>query len=100
MNPTLADSAAPADNNLIRSRQVTPLPVGPGGSDQTKKHMNEMNTRLTMLTAQATANTKFDPKVPQPITKQVIKENFTVTATPTMLFVVGGLLVVYGLVAK
>ena len=52
-----------------------------------------------MLTAQATANTKYDPPVPQPVTKQVIKEHFTVNPTNS-LFVIGGLLIVYGLIAK
>ena len=100
MNSSLADSAAPADNNLIRSRQVSPLPVGPGGKDQTKQQLNHMNTQLTMLTAQATANTKYDPPPPKPVTLQVVKESFTNEMFPSMLFVVGGLLIVYGLVAK
>jgi hypothetical protein len=100
MNGNIADSAAPADNNLIRSRQVSPLPVGPGGNNPIKNQLNDTNTKLTMLTAQANANTKYDPATPKPITKQVIKEAFTNEQLPLMLFVVGGLLIVYGLVAK
>ena len=87
-------------NNLLRSRQVTPLPVGPGGNNPTKTQMNQTNTQLTMLSAQATANTKYDPPTPQPVTKQVTKETFTSDSFPTMLFVVGGLFIVYGIVAK
>jgi hypothetical protein len=87
-------------NNLLRSRQVTPLPVGPGGNNPTKTQMNQTNTQLTMLSAQATANTKYDPPVPQPITKQVTKEKFTSGPLPNMLLVIGGLLIVYGIVAK
>lgn len=87
-------------NNLLRSRQVTPLPVGPGGNNPTKTQMNQTNTQLTMMSAQATANTKYDPPVPQPVSKQVTKETFTSDSLPNMLFVVGGLFIVYGIVAK
>lgn len=92
------EGVAPA-TNLARSRQVSPLPVGPGGNNPVKQQMNQTNTQLAMLTAQATANTKYDPPVPQPVTKQVIKEHFTVNPTNS-LFVIGGLLIVYGLIAK
>jgi len=85
--------------NLAQSRQVSPLPVGPGGNNIVKQQMNKTNTALTMLSAQADANTKYDPPVPQPITKQVIKENFTVNSA-NMLCVIGGLCIVYGLIAK
>jgi hypothetical protein len=93
-------------NNLLRSKQVSPLPVGPGGGNPTKTLLNDTNTQLTMMTAQATANTKYDPPTPQPITKAVIisngivKENFSNGTISTTLFVVGGLFIVYGLVAK
>jgi hypothetical protein len=60
MSSKLADSAAPADTSLIRSKQVSPLPIGPGGNNPTKRQMNETNT----------------------------------------LLVIGGLLVVYGFIAK
>lgn len=85
--------------SLARSRQVSPLPVGPGGNNPIKHEMNNTNTKLTMLTAQAEADTKYDPPVPQPITKQVIKENFTANSA-NMIFVIGGLCIVYGLIAK
>lgn len=101
MSNTLLDSAAaPVNNHLIRPRQVAPLPFGPGGNNPVKNQMNQTNTQLTMLNAQAAANTKYDPPVPQPVTKQVIKETFTVETVPSMLFVVGGLFIVYGLVSK
>ena len=87
-------------NNLLRSKQVSPLPPIPGGVNTTKTALNDMNTTLTMMTAQATANTKYDPPVPQPVTKAVIKENFSNGTISTTLFVVGGLFIVYGLVAK
>ena len=86
-------------NNLARSRQVSPLPVGPGGNNPVKQQMNKTNTALTMLSAQADANTKYDPPVPQPVTQAVVKENFTVNSA-NMLFVIGGLCIVYGLIAK
>jgi hypothetical protein len=92
-------NAAPAEHTLLKSRQVSPLPIGSGGNNPVKTQMNQTNTQLTMLQAQAVANTKYDPPVPQPITKQVTKESFS-NPLPNMLFVVGGLIVVYGLVAK
>lgn len=96
----IADSAAPT-NNLIRSRQVSPLPIGPGGNNPVKQQMNQTNTQLTMLTSQSAANTKYDPPVPQPVTKAVIKENFTnQDMLPQILFVIGGLCIVYGIVTK
>jgi hypothetical protein len=101
MSGNVADSdSAPVNNHLIRPRQVAPLPIGPGGNNPVKAQMNQTNTQLTMLNAQASANTKYDPPVPQPITKPVTKENFTNEMMPSMLFVVGGLFIVYGLVAK
>ena len=95
MSSNLGDNAAPADTSLIRSRQVSPLPVGPGGNNPTKLQMNDTNTR-------ASANTKYDPPVPQPITKQVTLERFCSGSSPvpSIIFVIGGLLIVYGLVAK
>ena len=99
---SLADNAAPADTSLIRSRQVTPLAVGPGGNNPTKRQMNDTNTRLTMLSAQSAANTKYDPPVPHPITKAVTIEKFCSGASPvsSTLLVIGGLMIVYGLVSK
>lgn len=101
MSETIVDStAAPVNNNLIRPRQVAPLPVGPGGNNPVKAQMNQTNTLITMLNAQAAANTKYDPPVPQPVSASVTKEAFTVEMMPQMLFVIGGLFIVYGLVAK
>lgn len=95
----LADSAAPT-NNLIRSRQVSPLPIGSGGSNPVKQQLNDTNVQLAMLTAQATVNTKYDPPVPLPITKAVTKEAFTTNILSSAIFVIGGLLIVYGIVVK
>jgi hypothetical protein len=89
-----------SSHSLIRPRQVSPLPVGPGGKNPVKQQMNQTNTQLTMLSAQAAANTKYDPPVPQPVTKAVTKESFTVSDLPKMLYIVGSLFIVYGLVAK
>jgi len=101
MSSSIADTAAPVDNNVLRSKQVAPLPIGPGGKNPIKSQMNATNTQLTMLTSQATANTKYDPPVPKPITKQVTIEKFCGSSTSaTALAVVGGLLIVYGIVAK
>ena len=98
MNNLVASDAY--SHSLIRPRQVSPLPIGPGGKNPVKQQMNQTNTQLTMLNAQASANTKYDPPVPQPITKAVTKESFTNQGVHQMIFVVGGLFIVYGLVAK
>ncbi len=101
MSNNVADStSAPVNNHLIKPVQVSPLPVGPGGKNPVKTQMNQTNTQLTMLNAQSAANTKYDPPVPQPVTKPVTKENFASGQLHEMLFVVGGLFIVYGLVAK
>ena len=88
------------NTSLIRGKQVSPLPTGPGGNNSTKKQLNDTNTMLTMLTAQAGADTKYDPPVPKPVTKAVTIEKFCTTQLSPMLAVVGGLLIVYGIVAK
>ena len=92
----------PSDMNLIRSKQVAPLPIGPGGGSPIKQQLNDTNVQLAMLTAQATANTKYDPPVPKPITKQITKEGFegSTSMSYRAALIVGSLLIVYGLVAK
>lgn len=99
---TNTSTPAASDTSLLRSKQVTPLPIGSGGNNSTKNQMNQMNTQLHMMTAQATANTKYDPPVPQGITKQVTKETFCSGSNTfsSTLFIVGGLLIVYGIVSK
>jgi hypothetical protein len=100
---SLANTAAPADNSLIRSKQVSPLPIGPGGNSPTKQQLNDTNVQLTMLTSQAAANTKYDPPVPKPVTKQVTKEsfiNYDYTTACTALYLAGGLFIVYGFISK
>jgi|LauGreDrversion4_2_1035121.scaffolds.fasta_scaffold1191649_2 hypothetical protein len=91
----------PSDQSLLKKRQVSPLPIGPGGDNSTKREMNETNTRLTMLMAQADANTKYDPPVPEPVTKPLTIESFeSGMSMPAALMVVGVLFIVYGFVAK
>jgi hypothetical protein len=90
--------------HLLKSVQVTPLPVGPGGNNPMKTQLNQTNTLITMLQAQANANSKYDPSVPQPVSKQVIKETFTnmsdIGTVPSVFFVLAGLFIVYSIVAK
>ena len=93
-------SIEPDDKPLVKSRQVSPLPIGPGGNDPIKRQMNEINTQLTMLAAQANANTKYDPPVPEPVTKSVTIEHFSSGHGYASLITIAGLLIVYGLVAK
>lgn len=96
---SIADNATPT-THLLRSKQVSPLPVGPGGNNPTKRQMNDTNTQLTMLTSQGAADTKYDPPVPKPVTKAVTLEGFSVEMGSKMIAVVGALLIVYGIVTK
>ena len=91
------------DSHMIRSTQVAPLPIGSGGSSSTKNHMNDMNTQLTMMTSQATVDTKYDPPPPKHLTKQVIKSGFCSgpqLSVPQMIGMIGSLFIVYGIIAK
>jgi len=96
---SLADTSAPANLNAVKSRQVSPLPIGSGGKSATKTQMNQTNNQLTMLSAQAQANTKYDPPPPPPITPAVSIESFCNGGSPALM-IVGVLLIVYGFVAK
>jgi hypothetical protein len=89
--------------NVLQSKQVAPLPIGPGGANQTKNQMNQTNTQLTMLASQATANTLYDPPVPKPVTKQLVQPFCSGSdgdPLPPFIIVVAGLLIVYGLISK
>jgi len=93
----------PSTVNVLKSKQVSPLPIGPGGKNATKNQMNDTNTQLTMLAAQATANTLYDPPVPKPITKQLIQPFCSGPPMPdptSFILVVAGFLIVYGMVSK
>ena len=91
----------PSDSNLLKRKQVSPLPVGPGGKNTTKTQLNQTNTQLTMMMAQATANTKYDPQPPPPVSSQVVIEKFTDSSSISkMLIVIGGLFLIFGFVAK
>jgi hypothetical protein len=96
------NSPIQSNTTLLRSKQVAPLPTGPGGNNPMKQQMNQTNIQLAMITAQAAANTKYDPPVPQPVSKQAIIEKFTPQDQPlhTLIMIVGGLFIVYGLVTK
>jgi hypothetical protein len=87
---------------LLQRKQVAPLPIGPGGKNATKQQMNATNTQLTMLSAQATANTMYDPPPPQPVSKQVVSGfcSGPDTSVPETLFLIGLVLIVYGVLAK
>ena len=87
---------------LLQRKQVAPLPIGPGGKNATKQQMNNTNTQLTMLSAQAAANTVFDPPPPPPVSKQVVSGfcSGPDTSIPESLFLIGIVLIVYGVLAK
>lgn len=88
------------DNHQIKNIRVSPLPLGSGGKNKTIEDLHKTNTALTMLQAQSSVDTKYDPPVPKHITSQVIKENFTDKNIYVGLNVIGSLLIVYGLCAK
>jgi hypothetical protein len=99
----MEDNTEQHNKHLIRSKQVSPLPIGPGGNNPVKSVLNNMNNQLTLMGAQASVNTKYDPPVPKPITKQVIKESFQdnmVFPLSYTVMVIGSLLIVYGMIAK
>ena len=94
------------DAILLRSKQVVPLPIGSGGNNATKTQMNNTNIQLTMMAAQANANTKYDPPVPPPVGNAVISQGFCSGSSsdsdpfPVIVAVIGGLFIVYGIIAK
>lgn len=88
------------NNHQIKNIRVSPLPLGSGGKNKTMNDLHKTNTALTMLQAQSTVDTKYDPAVPKHVTPQVIKENFTTNNLFTGLNVIGVLLIVYGIFAK
>lgn len=85
---------------VITGTAVMPLPIGPGGDNTVKKQFNDLNTQLTMMTAQAAVNSKYDPPTPKSVTKPMIIEKFTNHSLPTSLAVAGILIFVYGMCTK
>jgi len=92
-----------SDDTQLRAKQVAPLPIGSGGSSATKQQFNNNNVALSMMTAQASVDAKFDGPVPKHVTEQAIVQKFC-SGSPLSLeesmMVVGGLLIVYGIIAK
>jgi len=84
----------------LKSKQVAPLPIGPGGKSTIKQQMNDTNTQLAMMASQATANTMYDPPVPKPVTKQVIAEGFCSEQSLEWMIALGVILILYGILAK
>lgn len=86
----------------IQSRQVTPLPIGSGGNNTTTTAMNNTNTQLTMLNAQSSMDTKYDPPPPKHATSQVISGfcSGSGLTTSEIIGIIGGILIVYGIIAK
>jgi len=88
--------------NVLKSKQVAPLPIGPGGKNSIKNQMNDTNTQLTLLASQATANTLYDPPVPKPVTKQLVQPFCSGPGDPlpNIMIVIAGILIVYGVISK
>lgn len=86
--------------------QVSALPIGSGGKSESAAQLNNMNTTLTMLSAQSQANTMYDPLPPSPATTPVVvgkQEGFCGQYdidAPTMIAFAGMGFVLYGLFAK
>lgn len=84
---------------------VSQLPIGSGGNSTTQQQMNAVNTQLTMMSAQAKEDSKYDPKPPKPVTSAQIIQPFcnrrnTIDTIATSLAVIGGICIVYGIVTK
>ena len=77
------------------SQQVAPLSC-PGG--EASKEMNHSNTKLTMALVQSNSDKSFDPP-PPPYQSKAEIVGFCNYA-PSYLIIVGGLFIVYGIVAK
>ena len=88
------------------SAQVSALPIGSGGSNETKKQLNDIHTNLTMMSVQSVADQKYDPETPPPVKPSVIKEAFcsldplSPSTLSPVVAVVGLSLVLYGLFSK
>ena len=91
-----------SDSNeyMIKSTQVQPLPTGSGGNNAIKHQLDNTNIQLTMLASQANADTKYDPPVPQHVSKPVTIEGFCIDSSPSVLIVIGVLLIAYGIITK
>jgi hypothetical protein len=102
MNSAADVGANDTTTNVLKSRQVAPLPIGPGGKNATKNQMNHTNEQLAMLASQATANTIYDPPVPKPITKQLVQPfcSGSNDVVPNTILVLAGILIVYAIVSK
>lgn len=100
-------STVPPNSAIAPSAQVTALPTGPGGSNATKKQLNDINVRLSMMAVQSVADQKYDPPVPTPVTAPLIKEAFAplllpstpMATTAILLTMLGSACAVYGLCA-
>ena len=82
----------------LQGQQVTALPSGSGVS----KELHENHTKLAMMTAQAKANTVFDPSAPKPLTSQVIQPFCDHGEEPVMaewIAAVGVIFLAYGILA-
>ena len=82
---------------MADSKQITPLPCSGGDSCEM---MNETNEKLTMMIAQASADKVYDPPPPPYITEAKIINGFCNNDTTFLMMVLGGLFIVYGIVAK
>jgi len=81
----------------IQGCSISPLSVS-SGSNITGQQMNANNENIQKMACQGVADTRDDSKKPQYVPKkQAIKEGFCMHHS---IFVVAGLLIVYGLVAK
>ena len=78
----------------IQGCSISPLSVS-SGSNITGQQMNANNENIQKMACQGVADTRDDSKKPQYV--QCVKEGFCMHHS---IFVVAGLLIVYGLVAK
>ena len=91
--------------STLQAQQVSSLPIGSGGTSATKKELNDNNTRLTMMTSQAKANTVFDPPAPKPLTPQIVQPfcngpSSSSDVIAEVLMAAGVIFIAYGILAK
>jgi hypothetical protein len=101
-------SQAPATVQDPKPAQVAPLPIGSGGGNASKKEMNNVNTSLTLMSVQSTADSKYDPAPPTPAKPATVigfhdYDSFSHNSTVTPAYIIGviGILfIVYGIFKK
>jgi hypothetical protein len=99
MSGSVKNPNVPAPASVIPSVVVTTLPSAGSGTSSNDLQLQDTHAALTQMTLQANIDKGHDPVV-KPTGES--KQGFCSTSddTPTLLYIVGALCIVYGIVAK